>query len=166
MYKNVIRKEMKTISHPASVRQICMSLSDFIHSGDAKTTIVSKFGSQLSGKSTTGSIKLDKYLHQFVDRLSKEKSLRFYVSAFLAYYFSIKGDVVLNQLFSDFYSSFDQNDYIIQPKDAAFISGFFLAIMLKDDEIEVKQTTDIPENVFHAVEYIESEGFSVLITKT
>jgi len=147
----------------APIPQICLALSlEFKDSNDSKLCM-----DKVNELSTTlidmGSEEMEKKLTSFVKRFSKEKTLVFYASSFISYYFKITGNEELENLFSKLMKENTERIENLHPYDAGYMTGIFSTCLIADNKLNVN--LNVPEHIKEAIKYIEKHDYIVHLEK-
>lgn len=147
----------------APIPQICVALSIYFNDRIDSQICIDKMEEISTTQIDTGSKEMDEKLASFIKRFDKEKTLIFYVSSFVSYYFKIMGDEELSMLFSKLMNENSERASNLHPYDAGYMTGIFSTCIIADNKLNVK--LDVPKDIEEAIKYIEKHDFIVHLEK-
>jgi len=147
----------------APIPQICIALSVYFNDRSDSQICIDKMEEISTTQIDTGSKEMDEKLASFIKRFDKEKTLIFYVSSFVSYYFKIMGDEELSMLFSKLMNENSERASNLHPYDAGYMTGIFSTCIIADNKLNVK--LDVPKDIEEAIKYIEKHDFIVHLEK-
>jgi len=149
------------ISSP--IPQLAITISIFFEDPEDSKYCIDYFSNVSTTTTETGADQIDKRLADFVKRLNTNRTLVYFISAFLAYYLELRKQKDISEkyrqlMFENYKYSHNLSNY-----DSGYISGIFTSCLIAD----CRMNTDIKvsEQVEEAIKYIESEGFIAHIEK-
>lgn len=149
------------VSSPVS--QICLALAPQFKEEEDMIECLDLLHEISTNHSETGVTSFNDKLTTFLRNLQKDKHLIYYTAAFTTYYFELRDNKELADIFNKLMIDYSNYTKRISEYNAGYLSGVYSTALMSD--IQLNYNDNIPETIKQAIKYIESENYIVHLEK-